>query len=187
MNQKDKQFYREEEEDILNRKNKAVEKIGELLIKSIDSNRRFIMILATLSFAVGGALLTLFVNPDQNIFSGKIIVIISISSVILSALISIIYLLIIHQRENYNLSNYLEFQRAAADKIHKLIMDSIEDDAPFDKYRSQSIPLYNENRKKEKDFVLKIRKNAFKKDPWPYIITVLFVLGIIFSLISFIV
>ena len=169
----------EEEKRIIESRNKTIQSIGDSLIRNIISIRGFLLTLATVSLAVIGAVI-----PNLKLFKLHLAYS-GLSFLAICVFVSIIYLTVIHVRENDALTNYLNFQKKAFLELHELLIKCHQEDKTFDVYLKEKGFLFEKNREIEEKFNKKSEEQTKKKDYTPYIISGSFLLGILLIVLSF--
>lgn len=180
MDNEDEKNYAIEEDEIIERKSKITNHLGEMLRFNLSGYRSFLIALTSISLAIMGATIS---SLDKFHTQAMLIGIICL---FFSVIISVIYLLRIFKSENSDLSEYLNFQKEASKKLHNKLIEYFNAKKPFALYVEEKLKLFAENREEEQSLTNKYYSVAQKIDKWPKRIVFLFVAGLGFLAIALI-
>lgn len=133
----------------------------ELLFRNISGIRNLLLTLTTISIAILGVILSLLGNIlNGNIELNYMAIYFGLFSFLLCVLSSIIYLFIIHNKENELLSKVFKIDKEAFDNYQRLLNESIRENISFLEYSKKRDKLIQENYKLEALFGVENEKEV---------------------------
>jgi hypothetical protein len=178
-----------EQKRISELRNGTLSSARDLIIQNISSTRNFLLTLVTFSLTVSGifisAIFSSKVSISWPIFFGIPLAYLGLASLALSITIAVLYLTFIHVREGEELRDYLNFQEKMFKDFNNILVRCYKEKKSFDVYLNERQFLYDKEYKEiEEKNIKDHEKQLCQKDRAPYIISIFFLIGISFIVVS---
>jgi uncharacterized membrane protein YidH (DUF202 family) len=179
--------YAKEEQRILVIKEKAQQSTRGFVISNIASMRNFLLTLTTLSITIFGVVISVISNSGLKVFKLVVenipIVYIGLGSLALCVLVSVIYLAILHVKENQALSKSYLLQEKTFNSFRSLLLECYKNKKPFDVYQEKLRTAIEQNTEVA-ELAKKSHKQLAQNDYTTYYISGFFLIGILTVVVS---
>lgn len=169
--------FAQEEKQIIAIRNNATKEIGGLLAQNINASRNFFLTLATLSLTIVGVIISALAS-GHNIFKGTFTLYSGLGLLIVCVVVSVLYLLNRLATENNNLTKYLDLERSIGEEMHELMGSYYKEKKTFEDYFPARKDLIEKNKKLEKEFAEKARRQSKIIFYTPFVICFSFLIGL---------